>query len=524
MQLVARMTYHIFMRLYYESKIDKFKASEIILLFLMIIMSRLSKNKLERIFMCKNVLIVLILLYSCGDSQIYNKPSFPIEKDIKCRVLSDELMIVGLPNDFFVDSNYVYILALANNKWLHIYDKHSGEFVESVVHQGRGHGEINRPESLNFWEKNRQVCFYDNSSAKLYYYQLTDPKEGFIKYVKTEDFSGQGAIRGVWSLHEKRFLVDGQIEPKPTSEMKRFQLLDSSEIVSEYNTFPVDGDDRLAVIGQKNITFSPDRTKFVLTIIYGGILEIFDIQEDSIQQKVLRMFYPPNIMFKDGSVLNTSETVFGFSSSTATSQRIYTVSIDSTDPNQFNKISIFDWQGNELVRYNTDCLVYRIFVREDEPNTIYGIMCSKTNGFNIVSFDLNEVSEQVSQEIQLSVQEKEAVIKSAKKVKDSTVRTFNSLFNEWTKEIRTNPLMQLSSNTFDYAKCPQFEQLKSMCTEIIPLIVDKMLDRDKFFSLVLYDAIQNNDELKVSRKFCGSEQDRAKRTIRVWLNSQTNQN
>ena len=63
------------------------------------------------------------------------------------------------------------------------------------------------------------------------------------------------------------------------------------------------------------------------------------------------MFYPPAIETMGGVVLDTPETVFGFPSLCST---------DEKNPDDFNNISVFDWKGNEVATYETDCNVLRI--------------------------------------------------------------------------------------------------------------------------------------------------------------------
>lgn len=61
-----------------------------------------------------------------------------------------------------------------------------------------------------------------------------------------------------------------------------------------------------------------------------------------------------------------------------------------------------------------------------------------------------------------------------------------------------------------------------MGKNIIPLIMEKLLDEDNFFLLPLYDAIQTDSQLKISykkgdAKILEGEQNKAKRTVRLWL-------
>ena len=78
-----------------------------------------------------------------------------------------------------------------------------------------------------------------------------------------------------------------------------------------------------------------------------------------------RMFYPPAIETMGGVVLDTPETVFGFPSLgfpslCSTDEYVYGVFINGKNPDDFNNISVFDWEGNEVATYETDCNVLRI--------------------------------------------------------------------------------------------------------------------------------------------------------------------
>lgn len=62
--------------------------------------------------------------------------------------------------------------------------------------------------------------------------------------------------------------------------------------------------------------------------------------------------------------------------------------IGGKNPNLFNNIYVFDWEGNEVVKYNTDCLVLRICATSEQPDKLYGIAFSEDKEFYLVSFSL----------------------------------------------------------------------------------------------------------------------------------------
>lgn len=64
-----------------------------------------------------------------------------------------------------------------------------------------------------------------------------------------------------------------------------------------------------------------------------------------------------------------------------------------------------------------------------------------------------------------------------------------------------------------------------MGPKIIPLVLEKILDSKNFVGLILYDDLQDNILMKINYskndlQFLEGEQNRALRTIKLWLKSQ----
>lgn len=101
---------------------------------------------------------------------------------------------------------------------------------------------------------------------------------------------------------------------------------------------------------------------------------------------------------------------------------------------------------------------------------------------------------------------------------------FDSLFNQWLENWKTNPEMMFSSSTLDAKKLEEYPQLLAMGKEIIPLLMEKLLDENNFVGLVLYDDLQDNPDCKIVYDYEGTdwlegEANRAKRTIKLWIKS-----
>lgn len=129
--------------------------------------------------------------------------------------------------------------------------------------------------------------------------------------------------------------------------------------------------------------------------------------------------------------------------------------------------------------------------------------------------------------IALSAQQLSRIRKLASLVNKQTQTAFEIAFSNWKKEWLSNPQTIISSNTHDAKKLDGYITLKSMGKAIIPLVVNKLVEEDNFFALVLYDDLQQNEKEKISYKqgidedwLFEGEQSRARRTVKLWLASQ----
>lgn len=130
----------------------------------------------------------------------------------------------------------------------------------------------------------------------------------------------------------------------------------------------------------------------------------------------------------------------------------------------------------------------------------------------------------IDPEIELTQQEKDFVTAKAKPINSATKEKYDALVAAWHKNIMTNSETMFSSDTKTYTILPEFKELKNMGQTIIPLVLESLLTQDNFYLLTLYDALQENKDLVASNGENSpykleSEQNRAKRTIRMWVNS-----
>lgn len=119
--------------------------------------------------------------------------------------------------------------------------------------------------------------------------------------------------------------------------------------------------------------------------------------------------------------------------------------------------------------------------------------------------------------VALTAEDMQAVKDKAAAVSPEIRQKFDKALTAWRQAIEGNARMRMSSSTYSYMELPESEVLRSMGGEIIPLIMEKLLTRDNFYLLPLYEAMQTDK--KLVPKVAGSEQERAVLAVRLWLDA-----
>ena len=116
----------------------------------------------------------------------------------------------------------------------------------------------------------------------------------------------------------------------------------------------------------------------------------------------------------------------------------------------------------------------------------------------------------------LTMEERCRVREIAALVPDSVKTQFSFLLYKWNYAIAHNHKTLLSSNTYSYAELSEFHALKSMGSQVIPLIIERLMEPSNFYLLVLYEAVQK-DSSKIAKYHIGGEQNRAIKCVKKWL-------
>ena len=77
------------------------------------------------------------------------------------------------------------------------------------------------------------------------------------------------------------------------------------------------------------------------------------------------------------------------------------------------------------------------------------------------------------------------------------VDRFDSLYTEWMEAVNTSHTVAFSSDPSIVRTLPEFAKLTELGSEILPLVVKKLLDPSNFFAIQVYEALQTRPDLLV---------------------------
>ena len=324
------------------------------------------------VFFC----ILAYVLTSCnlgkGNSVVYA----PIDTTNMIHLTGEVIMDIKSAgcSELLDFGDYIVMAAGINGKLFNIVSKDGG-VVESVGHIGKGNNEFLRIANIQKVNK-RDFMVYDGVYKKLSYYNIDSILKGQTAPYNSIKIESHDVINHVYQLSEDNFLyLHGFVESKI---IKRFSIVNrDGKIKSSYDKYP-GNEDSLLIAKAYNlqpplVVFDPSKKNMVVANKpIGGIMELFNIQQDNIDLKETKHFVSPIVDTNEkGIIINPNDIIAGFTDLFMTDNSIYATYIGEkmiqypqTKIIKFNKIGVV-----EKV-YKTDYLNSQI-VFDENTNTFY---------------------------------------------------------------------------------------------------------------------------------------------------------
>lgn len=300
------------------------------------------------------------------------------ESTLQGEMLNDSFMF-NWPRDMFImDSLLIIHDSYMQPDCFHIFNKNTGDFIQSFGKIGRGPGEFIDIGSASYDDVSHLLTVFDPNSKKIVLFDM-------LKIVRNERPFYEEIIIGEAPNFVKRIIQNGDVFIANGNDYRmRYGIWNptNGQFENIYADFPnltedVEANWSIADNSVK-LRLSPDRNRLVAGTYIGGVLEIFDVRKDGFSPSEVRYFFEPVFKYADGAVPRyvaaLPETKIGFEDIFLTKNAIYALTwgVDKEMLGQETpEIIKFDYSGNPAVRFFVDKSLEAIVV--DEDRTLYGV-------------------------------------------------------------------------------------------------------------------------------------------------------
>lgn len=136
---------------------------------------------------------------------------------------------------------------------------------------------------------------------------------------------------------------------------------------------------------------SPDGKTLVSATYIGGILELFDIDDNGLKLRTARFFFEPRYNYAQGAkprwVTTSSKSIIGFEDLFLTNDAIYGLVWGVERPqmeNSMPQLFCFDFDGNPVKSYILNDALESVAV--DDDGTIYGVGCDSVGQYKLCKY------------------------------------------------------------------------------------------------------------------------------------------
>lgn len=279
------------------------------------------------------------------------------------------------PRDICIKDSILFIKDYGADTIFYAYNISHTPFtlLKSWGTKGDGPNEYIYPSPLR--RINNAISFYDKALLKLH-------TIGPDIEIRHEPIAYSG-FNNVLKIRDNTYIGDGYFNDS------RFKLLKEDVCSSLSIQYPHDGIDcpliQKSLAYQGDLVRQPNGDRFVYTSSYGGIVEIYQINQNDISLVDSKVYaYPLYMPYKHSqnevSANFQKENVKGSLSTYATDRFIYMLysgkAVSDPDHSYSDIIYVFDWDGNELCQYIPDQDLSCICV-DDNDLFLYGVCHSK---------------------------------------------------------------------------------------------------------------------------------------------------
>lgn len=334
--------------------------------------------------------LTLCACYGCGQRTNYRPLAVDRAVLLEGVVLEDSIL-TSLTLNLQIIGDYlaaIYLDTCGNQA--HLYTK-DGERLVDFCPLGKGPGEAIAAHAIVVPDQDSATLWiYDAQVKKMIRWQVDSllagnrtPTEEFVldvPFFADEIFATANGLAGLLGAYIL-----------PTQHADRFALLTrEGEVKHMYDRFPEAADTIVMKSAWRNSSaaLSPDGKRLASGLYFGAILELFDVEDDTIRQRYIEYFVEPEFPYdKWGNPTDYEVITFGFGPLCASNEHVYATYNGTKDFRKMNYLVVFDWNGALEAVYKTDLHFVRT-AYDEKMNAIFAIGLSPEGECRLMRFDL----------------------------------------------------------------------------------------------------------------------------------------
>lgn len=310
------------------------------------------------------------------------------------RLLSTVLnksFLFSSPEDMMIsDSLLIVHDSYQQAECFHIFRKSDGTFIKSFGRKGRGPGEFMDINSANT-NYNGSITAYDPNYKKIVVFDIIDILQDRKPYFKEYTVTNAPNFITQMLLYKDEFIAKGN------DDKLRYGFWDPTNetfhnIYTDYPQLSNEDEDNWALTEYAvKAKLSPDGKTLVSATYIGGILELFDIDDNGLKLRTARFFFEPRYNYAQGAkprwVTTSSESIIGFEDLFLTNDAIYGLVWGVERPqmeNSMPQLFCFDFDGNPVKSYILNDALESVAV--DDDGTIYGVGCDSVGQYKLCKY------------------------------------------------------------------------------------------------------------------------------------------
>lgn len=338
---------------------------------------------------CSPLLIGLVsfslLLMSCSrepkEQGKYEMPTFSKVKYIDSEMLNNDVE-VNNAMDICCIGSHIAVLSLAKGMWIHLYSKESGIYEGSLLADST---DLEYPMQMRYDAANHILSISDLRKPSIVTYEFV---ESPMELRKTDEYF----FPQTYSQYSLGFMLPDEqffVESREVDENKPWLTLytNGNEIIAGNNDYPQDDTINPAMWCNSRSSVSPSGKHFAIGTLFGGILRLYDIGDNSIDRKYEGLFIEPKGLFEGHAFTPTEETTLGFCDVLATDDKVFGLIINSTKE-EGSSIATWSWDGNPLALYETGNFALHICEDPADNSLIYAFSFDKDHKFVLEKYSI----------------------------------------------------------------------------------------------------------------------------------------